>query len=205
MEAVKQVGIDLGLKTFITLSTGEKIELPWWLKATEKEINKIDYQLRLGTISKWRKVELKKQLADKTDLFSNHFDHFIRLTAQRIISEFDFIGLESLNILAMIDANEMNNAQILKHTKWDKFIKYLKLYAQDTDKQIVFIDQYKPSSKRCCKCGYINRELQLSDRKWDCPQCKNHQDRDRGAAINVLYYAIEQQKSINNQSTLIQN
>jgi len=42
------------------------------------------------------------------------------------------------------------------------------------------------TSKKCSTCGYINKELSLSDRAWTCPKCANTHDRDVNAAINIL-------------------
>ena len=51
---------------------------------------------------------------------------------------------------------------------------------------MVFIDRFYPSSKRCNHCGYINKELKLSDRQWVCPECGSLIERDYNAALNIL-------------------
>ena len=54
----------------------------------------------------------------------------------------------------------------------------------------------EPSSKLCHKCGYINRDLKLSDREWVCPQCGEHLDRDVNAAINIRELAFDKQNLV---------
>jgi len=54
------------------------------------------------------------------------------------------------------------------------------------DKKVIFIDRYFPSSKMCNNCGYVYKELKLSDRVWLCPKCKETHDRDINAAKNIL-------------------
>lgn len=56
----------------------------------------------------------------------------------------------------------------------------------NSDKKVVLVDRFYPSSKTCHKCGYVNKELTLRDREWTCPVCGEHHDRDLNAAINIL-------------------
>ena len=53
------------------------------------------------------------------------------------------------------------------------------------------IDRFYPSSK-ACECGYVNRELKLSDREWVCPECGKVNDRDLNAAENILRRGISE-------------
>ncbi len=50
---------------------------------------------------------------------------------------------------------------------------------------IIKIDKWFPSSKTCSQCGYVHKELRLSDRTYVCPVCGNLIDRDEQAAINI--------------------
>ena len=50
----------------------------------------------------------------------------------------------------------------------------------------MFVNRFYPSSKTCHNCGYINKELKLSDRQWLCPQCGEVIERDYNAALNIL-------------------
>jgi transposase len=55
--------------------------------------------------------------------------------------------------------------------------------------QIIEIDRFFPSSKRCHVCGFINNTLTLKDRSWLCPECNTDHDRDMNAAINILTFS----------------
>jgi putative transposase len=52
-------------------------------------------------------------------------------------------------------------------------------------KNFVKIDRFFPSSKTCNICDYIKQDLTLKDRKWTCPDCKTHHDRDHNASVNI--------------------
>jgi putative transposase len=51
--------------------------------------------------------------------------------------------------------------------------------------ELVKIDRWFPSSKRCSQCGQIVEKMPLNIRDWDCPHCGSHHDRDVNAAVNV--------------------
>lgn len=59
-------------------------------------------------------------------------------------------------------------------------------------KTLIRIGRFEPSSKMC-ECGYINRELKLSDRKWTCPKCGTVNDRDLFAARNIKRFGLQAQ------------
>ena len=68
---------------------------------------------------------------------------------------------------------------------WGMFVRMLEYKCQKYGKSLVKVDRYYPSSKTCCKCGHIHKELQLSDRIYYCPVCGQIIDRDWQAAINI--------------------
>ncbi|WP_257280042.1 transposase, partial [Endozoicomonas sp. ISHI1] len=57
--------------------------------------------------------------------------------------------------------------------------------AEWAERQVVEIDQFFPSSKRCSGCGFVHESLPLSIREWECPECETHHDRDINAALNI--------------------
>ena len=54
---------------------------------------------------------------------------------------------------------------------------------------ILRIGRFEPSSK-LCTCGYINNDLTLSDRVWECPKCHTVHDRDLLASQNIKNIAF---------------
>ena len=52
--------------------------------------------------------------------------------------------------------------------------------------------RFYPSSKTCSSCGFVNQELTLADRNWQCPQCKTELDRDVNASQNILAQVLRE-------------
>ncbi len=57
---------------------------------------------------------------------------------------------------------------------------------KDQGKVLVKVDRFFPSSKRCCGCYHINKELELGERYWRCPVCGAVHYRDKNACYNLL-------------------
>ena len=72
-----------------------------------------------------------------------------------------------------------------------KFVGKLECVARKHSVTVHKIDRFYPSSKTC-ECGYVNRELKLSDREWVCPECGKVNDRDLNAAENILRRGISE-------------
>ena len=89
-------------------------------------------------------------------------------------------------------------AKAIQEVGFYKFKQILLDKANVNGKQVVLVDRFYPSSKTCHKCGYVNRNLTLSNREWVCPVCGEHLERDINAAINIL---IEGLRTIGVRST----
>jgi putative transposase len=81
-------------------------------------------------------------------------------------------------------------AKGISSVAWSECVRQLKYKADWLGKNIIFIDRFDPSSKTCNYCGYVNKELKLSDRSWICPNCSSNLDRDINTAINIKNFAL---------------
>ena len=72
-----------------------------------------------------------------------------------------------------------------------EFVGKLECVARKYSVTVHKIDRFYPSSKTC-ECGYVNRELKLSDREWVCPECGKVNYRDLNAAENILRRGISE-------------
>ncbi len=179
----KKVGIDLGLKDFLVLSTGSKIKNGGFLKQLEHQLKLNQKHLSRKTNGSKRRERQRLKVARIHEKISNSRMDLIHKTSLDLIKNFDVIYLEDLNIKGMIKNHKL--AKSISDVSWGKFIEVLTYKALWNDKEVVKVDRFFPSSKTCNYCGWINNSLTLKDRSWKC-KCGKEVDRDLNAAKNIL-------------------
>lgn len=179
------VGIDFGLKTYMTLSNGETIQSPRFFRESEKKIKEVSRRLskaKKGSNNrKKRKLELNRVYED----IRNKRRDFQYKLAHKLCRKYDNIFIEDLNIEAMkrLWGKKISD---LSHAS---FIGILMHVASKYGVNVHKIDRWYPSSKTC-ECGYVNKSLTLKDRNWVCPKCGTSNERDLLAAKNILRRGI---------------
>jgi putative transposase len=180
----KKVGIDLGITSLFTTSDGVKISNP-------KHYNKLYKKLRLAQKSLSRKVKGSKN-RDKARVKLARIqaciadcrrDHTHKLTTQ-LIRENQIIVVEDLAVKNMVKNHKL--ARAISDANWGELVRQLEYKASWYGRELVKIDRWFPSSKRCSNCGHIVEKMPLNIRQWNCPQCGTNHDRDINASINIL-------------------
>ena len=180
----KQVGIDLGVKDFVITSDGEVFENKHLFKKEEKQIKKLQRQLSKKVKGSNNRKKAQIRIAKLFERITNKKDAYIHYVANELLSYFDTIFMEDLNVQGMLRNHHL--AKAIQEIGFYKFKETLVNKALVNDKQVVFVDRFYPSSKTCSVCGYKKRDLRLSDREWVCPKCGTKHDRDINAAMNIL-------------------
>ena len=178
----KSVGIDFGLKNFITLSNGEKINSPECLKKSLRKLKRLNKSHSRKKTNSKNKEKARIKLAKCHEKIANQRKYFNDCLSKKLLDNYDFIFIEDLNIQSMKKLWGRKVSDIA----WYQFTTMLKYKAIDQGKFVLKIDKFYPSSKLCHNCGYKNEALNLSDRKWICPVCGDVLDRDINAAKNIL-------------------
>ena len=186
------VGIDFGLKTYLTLSDGLTIDNPQYMKESLAELRR-----RSRNLSKCKKGsknrERKRKELDRlyNDIVNKRSDFQWKL-AHFLCRKYDTICIEDLNLADMNLGRKANRK--LKDQAHAEFVSKLEHIATKYGVVVHKIDRYYPSSKTCT-CGYINKNLKLTDRQWTCPHCGTTNDRDLLAANNILRRGIYELES----------
>lgn len=184
------VGIDVGLKTFATLSDGQQFDNPKYLQQQIKRLRieqrklsrRYNKGVKINEQSKsWQKQKLV--VAKLNEKISNQRKDFLHKTSTAIVKQFDTVCLEDLNISGML--KNRNLSKSISDVGWGEFKRQLTYKAEWYGKNIKYIGRFEPSSKICSSCGNIFKELKLSDREWTCQKCGSTHDRDLNAAINI--------------------
>jgi len=186
------VGIDFGLKTYLTLSDGTRYENPQYMKESLTELRRRSRNLskcKKGSNNRGRK---RKELDRLWNDITNKRNDFQWKLAHELCRKYDNIFIEDLNLSNMNLSRKANRK--LRDQAHAAFITKLLYVATKYDVVVHKIDRYYPSSKTCT-CGYVNKDLKLTDRKWVCPYCGAVHDRDLLAAKNILRRGIYELES----------
>ena len=105
------------------------------------------------------------------------------LTTQ-LVRENQTIVVEDLAIKNMVKNPKL--ALHISDASWGELIRQLDYKCRWYGRELIKIDRWFPSSKRCGNCGHIVDKLPLNIREWECPKCGTHHDRDLNAACNIL-------------------
>jgi putative transposase len=176
------IGLDFGLKTFITTSNGDKIQSPKVFKKSQKRLARLSRSHSKKKVNSKNREKSRLRLAKQHEKVANQRKDFNHKTSRKLIDTYDFIFIEDLNIKGM---NKLYGKQV-NDLAWAQFVSFMNYKAINAGKIVFKIDRFYPSSKTCSHCGYVKDQLKLKERSWSCPHCNTYHDRDINAAINIL-------------------
>ena len=184
----KKVGIDLGIKDFIVTSDGVRYSSNKFIKHYTKKLAKAQKCLsrKHKGSGEWCKMRLRvARIHEK--IHNCRMDKLHKISTD-LVRNYDVICCENLNVKEMLKNHRL--AQSIADAGWGTFLNLLSYKCERDNKQLVKIDRFYPSSKTCCHCGHVKKDLSLKDRYWKCPHCGKMIDRDLNAAINILNEGI---------------
>ena len=180
----KMVGLDLGIKSMVALSTGESVGNPRFFAKDEKRLAKA--QRRHAKKKKGSKNRNKARLKAArihAQINDRRRDYQHKLST-RMVRENQVICVESLAVKNMLKNHCL--AKAISDVGWSEFVRQLQYKSQWYGRTLVKIDQWSPSSKTCSDCKHVLDSLPLDRREWVCPECGVVHDRDTNAALNIL-------------------
>ena len=182
------LGIDFGLKTFMTLSDGDKIERKDFLYEVEPSLKRFQRKFSKKVKGSKNREKVRNRISKIHEKIKNQRDDFLHKITAKIVDNqnYTFVGIEDLNIVGMMKNHSMSKR--IGDLGWNKTTMMLNFKLKRVGKQLIKIGRFDPSSKLCSCCGKINQNLKLSDRTWKCSCGKVH-DRDINAAINIKNFA----------------
>lgn len=176
-------GIDLGLKDLFITDKGERVGNPRHTAKYAARLARAQRRLSKKKLGSANRAKARQKVAKLHAKISDCRQDNLHKLSRRLINENQVICVESLKVKNMIRNPKLSKA--IADAGWGEFVRQLAYKAEWAGRSLVAIDQWFPSSKRCSGCGHTLPSLPLSVRKWDCPECGAHLDRDQNAATNI--------------------
>ena len=206
----KALGIDLGLKSALTLSVPINIHFPAKIKKESRKLIKLSRQLDRKIHPRTKGDQTKKsrnylkasfRLQKQYVRIFNMRKDFIEKVSSIIVKNFDFICMEDLNIKGMLKNHYL--ARAISEVSFYKLKEKIHSKCDMVGKYFLLADRFFASSKICSTCGNYNSQIKLSDRKFICDNCGVTIDRDFNAAINLYNYLIKKVGRVTAEFTLV--
>jgi putative transposase len=182
-ETGQRVGIDVGLKTFATFSTGEEIADQRFFRCEERALAKVQRahrKLEKGTPARAKHRHVVARVHERIAWRRGDFTH---QHSRRIVNQFDLIAVEDLSVNRMVHNHCL--AKSIHDAAWSQFADLLSYKAAWAGRSYVAVNPAY-TSQDCSRCGHRKTDLTLADRTYACPCCGVALDRDLNASLNIL-------------------
>jgi putative transposase len=180
----KTIGLDVGINSLIATSNGEKISNPRHFKRLGKKLKRVQKALSGKQKGSNNRHKVRRKVAKIHGQITDARKDFLHKLTTQLVRENQTIVVEDLAIKNMVKNPKL--ALHISDASWGELIRQLTYKCQWYGRELVKIDRWFPSSKRCGNCGHIVEKLPLKICDWECPKCGVNHDRDLNAAKNIL-------------------
>lgn len=180
----KCIALDMSLPRLYVDQNNNTPDYPKPYRATERKLAK-----EQRSLSRKKKdshnYEVQRQKVAKLHAKAKHQRaDFLHKLSYALTENYELIAIEDLDMAAMKQSLKFGKS--VSDNGWGMFVNMLSYKAERKGKILIKVDKWFPSSKTCCHCGHVHKELKMSDRTYICPRCGHVMDRDEQAAINIL-------------------
>jgi putative transposase len=179
-----QVGIDLGIKSELVLSTGEKLQGPKALRKHKTRLRRLSKAVSRKQLGSKNREKAAKRLAKLHKRIRDIRQDWLHKATTKLCQENQLVVCEDLNVAGMLRNRRL--ARALSDAILGEVTRQLAYKAPMYGTTFVQIDRWYPSSKTCSGCGSVKESLKLSERTYVCTECGLIEDRDVNAAKNIL-------------------
>jgi putative transposase len=182
-KSVDVVGVDLGVKSLATLSTGEVFPGAKSYRNLEVKLSRLQYLNRhkVKFSSNWKKAQLK--IAKLHNKIANIRKDTLHKLTTYLAKNHSQIVIEDLNVSGMMSNHKL--AKAVADMGFYEFRRQLKYKCQLYCSKLTIVDRWFPSSKTCSRCGTVKESLLLSERVFNCEHCNFSCERDLNAGLNL--------------------
>jgi putative transposase len=184
----KEIGVDVGIKSFVTLSDETIVENPKFFRKNQSKLKRIQRHLSRKIKGSNRYYKTNRRIARIYRKIERQRSFFLHNLSSKLVNDFDIIIIEDLNISGMIKNHNLSKS--ISDASWSEFFRQLEYKSKWYGKKLCKINRFEPTSKTCNICGCYNKDIDLNTRTWSCPCCGTTHDRDINAAKNILSVGI---------------
>ena len=178
----KEVGIDVGLKTFAYLSDGTTLENPRFFRQEEKNLARAQRKRDKAPKKAPERKKLQKRVARVHERTKNRRKNFAHQQSRKIVNTNGLIAVEALLVRNLIKNPKL--AKSIADAAWSQFFEFLQSKAEEAGREVIRVNPAY-TSQTCSCCGH-RQEMPLSVRIYECPICGLVIDRDHNGSTNIL-------------------
>lgn len=179
----RTTGIDLGLRDLFVTADGERFANPRHTAQYAARLAKAQRALSRKQRGSKNRAKARQKVARLHAKISDTRHDGLHKLSRRLINENQVVCVESLAVKNLIRNRSLSKA--IADAGWGELVRQLEYKATWAGRQMVKLDRWFPSSKRCSCCGHTLASLPLKVRDWTCPACATEHDRDLNAAVNI--------------------
>ena len=179
------VGVDVGITSLVTLSTGEKITKPRHERRDRAKLVKAQRSLARKAKGSANRAKARVKVARVHARITDRRKDFLHKLTTRLVRENQVVVIEDLTVRTMVKNRTL--ARAISDAAWTQLRSMLEYKADWYGRELVVVDRFFPSTRMCSTpgCGHVRARLPLNARTWTCERCGITHDRDVNAAINL--------------------
>lgn len=183
------VGVDVGLASFATLSTGDEIENPRFYRRDAADLKRVQkLKDAAKNAQRWEENRRrKKALAHLHERIANRRSDFAHKRSRELVDAYQVIVFEDLAPLEMGRSRGMRKS--ILDVAWSQFITMTVTKAEEAGRRVILVNP-RDTSKLCSSCGELVPK-RLGERVHTCPHCELVMGRDHNAALNILHRGLQ--------------
>ncbi|HMA36693.1 MAG TPA: transposase, partial [Chloroflexia bacterium] len=183
----ENVGLDVGLHTFATLSNGEAIDNPRFFRTEEQALAKIQRKHAKLEVGSVRRRKHRKAVARVHERIKWRRENHAHQHSRRIVNRFQIIAVEDLEVNRLVHNHCL--AKSISDVAWTQFRTFTQYKAAWAGRVFVAVNPAY-TSQTCSHCGH-RQKMPLTERVYACPCCNSTLDRDHNAARNILALGLQ--------------
>jgi putative transposase len=177
-------GIDAGITSLVTLSTGEKVANPRHERRDRQRLARAQRALARQEKGSANRAKARVRVARVYARITDRRTDFLHKLTTRIIRENQTVVIEDLSVRNMVRNHSL--ARAISDASWSELRRQLEYKAAWYGRTVIAVDRFYPSSKTCSACGHLAAYMPLNVREWECAACGTPHNRDVNAAKVIL-------------------